>query len=72
MDNHEYKDFKPRLGLIISPSGFESITLIGSNTEETSLANQFCSALAQELKIFEALIKEKFNDCNKIKNITTQ
>lgn len=62
MDTSNFKNLKPRLGLIISPEGLESITLIGEGTEETSAANQFCSALTNELQVFETLIKEKFKN----------
>ena len=72
MDNPNLKNLKPRIGLIISPSGFESITLIGEGSEETTAANHFCFALEQELKMFESAIKRKFNDFYKLERTATQ
>lgn len=72
MDKSNLKNFRPRIGLIISPEGFESITLIGEGSEETSAANHFCFALEQELKSFESAIKRKFNDFDKFERAATQ
>lgn len=53
---------KPKIGIVITPSGVESITLLGGGSEEQSAANDFCSSLKQELSDFELIIQQKFGD----------
>ena len=72
MDKFNIKKCKPRIGLIISPKGLESITLIGEGTKERTAANHFCSILEQELKNFEIAIRQKFIELDKLSNATRQ
>jgi len=53
---------KPKIGIVITPSGVESITLLGGGSEEQASANDFCSSLKQELSDFELIIRQKFSE----------
>lgn len=66
------KFMKPKIALIISPDGIETITLLGKEGNERTAASSLYSSIEQELQDFELIIKRKFNDCNKLKELTTQ
>ncbi len=52
----------PKIGLILTPEGVESISLLGGGSEERIEANNFFSALKDEIADLESIIQQKFSD----------
>lgn len=52
----------PKIGIILSPKGVESVSLLGGGSEERIAANNFFSALKDEIADLESIIRRKFSE----------
>jgi len=52
---------RPKIGIILTPEGVESVSLLGGS-EERIAANNFFSALKEELADLELIIQQKFSE----------
>ena len=57
---------KPKIALILSSDGIETITLLGKEAQERTAASSLYSSIEDELRDFELRIIQRCNDSNKL------
>ena len=57
---------KPKIGIVLTPEGVESITLLGGGSDDRMAANSFCNALKHEIADFEIIVRKKFSEIDNV------